>query len=88
MAVFLIAEGAEEGFDAIPVVGHDVADPLDFGEAVFGEDTFDFGAGEIFVDPCAGAVAEGEAGDFHCLVFSVTVMPPMDMVLSTALHMS
>lgn len=88
LAVFPIAEGAEEGFDAIAVVGHDVADPLDIGETVFGEDAFDLGAGKILIDPCAGAVTEGEAGDLHCLVFPVTVIPSMDIVLSTALHMS
>lgn len=88
LALFLIAEVAEEGFYFGSVVGHDVAVPLDFGETGFCEDAFNFGAAEVFVDSGAGAIAEGEAGDFHCLVFPVTEMPPMDMVLSTALHMS
>lgn len=65
LALFLIAEGAEEGFYLCSVIGHDVAVPFDSRETGLGEDAFDFGAAEVLVDACAGAVAKGEAGDFH-----------------------
>ena len=75
-------------FDGIALVRHDDADPLDLAVAGLVEDALDLRTAAVLVDSGAGAVAEGEAGDFHSLIFSTTRMSPMTMPLSTALHMS
>ena len=82
------AQLAEGGFDAGTVVREEDALELDgFGKHL-AQDAFDFRAAFVFVDAAAGAVAEGDASDFHFLILETRWMPWMTMVLSTALHMS
>ena len=85
---FLVSQPAERGFERGAVVGQQDADPLErFGEKMLGH-ALDLGAAGIGIDAAGRAVAEGDAGDLHCLCFSRTRMPPMLMAWSTALHMS
>lgn len=48
----------------------------------------DLRAAKIFVHTGAGAVAEGDASDFHSFIFSTTRTASIRISLSTALSMS
>lgn len=88
LAIEEIAEIAESLFDLGLFVGEDYGDPFGVTAIEFGPDAFDFRATEVFVDACLGTIAEGDAGNFHCLIFSVTRMLVMLIWESTALHIS
>jgi hypothetical protein len=42
----------------------------------------------VVVNAGVRAIAQGDSGKLHSLIFSVTRMSPMTIPLSTALHMS
>lgn len=83
-----IAEADEELFDFLAIVRDHLSVPGDSGAECFAEDAFDFRAAAVLIDSGAGSVAQGDACDFHDLVFSNSLISPISMSLSTALHIS
>ena len=86
--VRLLAQPAEERLQRRLLVRHKDARPFDRVREVLGEEALDRRAAAVFIHARRRAVAEGDAREFHCFIFSVTRMPPMTISLSTALHMS
>ena len=87
-AVLLVRETAQGGLQHRAIVGQEHASPFQGLGKMTGREALDLRAASVSIDAVRRPVAEGDAGNFHDLRFSRTRMPPIDIVLSTALHMS
>ena len=86
--MLLVREAAQGGLQQRAIIGQEHAGPYQGLGKMTGREAFDLRAAGVRIDAVRRPVAEGDAGDFHVLRFSRTRMPPIDMALSTALHMS
>src|SRR5258708_5997063 len=87
-AMALVGQPAQRRLKRGAVVGQEHAGPLERLGKMSPRDPLNLRAALVRVNAGGRAVAEGDAGNLHCLCFSRRRMPPMLMAWSTALHMS